>query len=49
MKGKIAKKYVEDDEYLVDLELHIETQSGFIYMTGVAIVRLPARGTVQAK
>lgn len=48
VKGKVAKKYIEGDEYLVDLELHIENQSGFIYMTGVATVRLPARSTVPA-
>ena len=45
MKGKVAKKYVEGDEHLVDLELRIETESGFVYPTGNATVRLPARSS----
>jgi hypothetical protein len=45
IKGKVAKKYVGVNEHLVDLDLHIETQSGFIYMTGIATVRLPTRST----
>ena len=43
MKGKVTKKYVENDEYLVDIEAHAENQEGIIHMPCNATVRLLSR------
>jgi hypothetical protein len=43
MKGKVTKKYVDNDEHLVDLDVHCENQDGVKHMTGTATVRLPSR------
>jgi hypothetical protein len=43
-KGKIVKKYMEGDEYLVDLEIGVENGSGQVTTPGTATVLLPSRG-----
>lgn len=39
-KGKITKKYIENSEHLVELEVRAENQDGIIHMPGKATVRL---------
>jgi acyl dehydratase len=49
--GRVVRKYVEDEEDLVDLELWAETQDQLKHSTATATVRLPARrrgGPVEA-
>jgi hypothetical protein len=43
LNGKVVKKYVEDGEPLVDLELKAENQDGFLVMPVAATVRLDSR------
>ena len=43
LKGKVARKYVENDEALVDLEIWAENQDGLVLMPGSATVRLSSR------
>lgn len=43
-KGKVTKKYIENGEHLVDLELWAECQDGRIHTSGTATVRLLSRG-----
>lgn len=43
VKGKIAKKYIESGEHLVDLEVWSETQDGNRTTEGTATVRLISR------
>lgn len=43
MKGKVVKKYLEQGEHLVDLELRAENQDGKVHTTGTATVRLLSR------
>jgi len=40
-KGKVIKKYVQEDEYLVDCEIWFENQLKEITVSGSATVRLP--------
>ena len=41
-RGKITRKYVENGEHLVDLEVWVENQKGENTAPGKATVRLPA-------
>jgi hypothetical protein len=43
VKGKVVGKRNENGEFLVDLDLHCENQSGQIHQTSKATVRLPSR------
>jgi hypothetical protein len=43
-KGKVTRKYVENGEHLVDLEVWSENQRGQLHTQGAATVRLLARG-----
>lgn len=43
VKGKVVRKYIENDEYLVDLQLWIENQDHIIHMPAIATVRLLSR------
>jgi len=43
MKGKVVKKYVENEEHLVDIECWGENQRGETTLPGSATVRLPVR------
>ena len=43
-KGKVANKYENDGEYLVDCEIWIENSKGERTTPGQAIVSLPSRG-----
>ena len=43
LKGKVVRKYVENGEPLVDLELRAENQDGFLVMPASATVRLLSR------
>ncbi len=43
IKGKVTRKYIENDETLVDLEVWAENQDGIIHMPGKATVRLLSR------
>lgn len=42
-KGKVMKKYIENDEYLVALEVSATNQDGVLQMPGTAVVRLRSR------
>ena len=41
--GKVAKKYIQDGEHLVDLEIKCTTQRGIMHMPATATVRLISR------
>ena len=43
VKGHVIDKRIENDEYLVEIDMHCENQDGTIHQTSRAIVRLPAR------
>ena len=43
IKGKITKKYIDDGEFLVDIDCWGENQKGEITMPGHATVSLPSR------
>lgn len=47
-KGHVIKKYEENGEHLVDLDVHCENQDGLIMMPGSATVRLPSRTDLTA-
>ena len=40
LSGEVAKKYIENDEYLVDLELRAENQDKALLVPAKATVRL---------
>jgi acyl dehydratase len=42
-KGKVSKKYVEEDEHLVDLEIGLENGKGQVTTPGTATVALPPK------
>jgi hypothetical protein len=42
--GKVTKKYRNEEENWVDLELWIENQEGTVVTPGSATVALPSRG-----
>lgn len=44
-KGKVTRKYIENNEHLVDIECWGENQRGDITMPGQATVLLPSRNT----
>lgn len=44
LKGRVARKYVQSGERLVDLEIWVENQSGLVTAPGTAVVALPAKG-----
>ncbi len=41
--GKVVKKYIDDGEHLVDLEVRNENQSGLATALGRATVALPSK------
>jgi len=43
LKGKVSEKYVEDGQYLVDIECWAENQRGEVTMPGTSTVILPSR------
>jgi len=43
-KGKVTKKYVENNEHLVELDIWTENPQGEKTITGSAVVSLPAKG-----
>lgn len=43
-KGKIVKKYVDDENHCVDLEIGVENGKGQVTTPGTATVVLPTRG-----
>jgi len=43
-KGKVTKKYVENNEHLVDLDIWTENPQGEKTITGSAVVSLPSKG-----
>ena len=43
VKGKVVRKYKENDQFLVDLECHCENQTGEIHQTCKSTVLLPSR------
>jgi acyl dehydratase len=43
IKGHVASKWVDGDQYLVRLQLHVEDQRGEVTAPGWAIVALPSR------
>jgi acyl dehydratase len=43
MKGKVTRKYVENGEHLVDLDVHCENQDGIIFMPAKATAKLISR------
>ena len=43
LNGKVVRKYIENGEPLVDLELRAENQDGFLVMPAAATVRLLSR------
>jgi hypothetical protein len=45
VKGKNGKKYIENDEHLVDIDRWGENQRGEITMPGISTVRLPLKKT----
>ena len=42
-KGKVTKKYVQDNEHLVELDIWTENARGERTVTGTALVSLPSR------
>ena len=42
--GEVTKKYIEDDEHLVEVQVANQNQSGLATALGTAIVSLPSRG-----
>ena len=45
VKGKIVRKYEENGEHLVDLDLFAECEDGRIHTKGMGTVRLLSRGS----
>ncbi|OGO19279.1 MAG: hypothetical protein A2144_08275 [Chloroflexi bacterium RBG_16_50_9] len=43
LKGKVKRKYIENDEHLVDLEIWAENQDSVVVTRGTATVRLISR------
>ena len=43
-KGKVTKKYIEDDEHYIECDIWIENGKGEITTPGSATVILPSRG-----
>jgi acyl dehydratase len=43
LKGNVVRKYIENDEYLVDLKVWAENQDGIVHMPATATVRLLSR------
>jgi len=43
-KGKVTKKYVQDNEHLVELDIWTENPKGEKTIIGTAVVSLPAKG-----
>ena len=43
LTGKVAKKYIEDGQHLVDIDCRAENQRGEVTMPGMATVILPSR------
>ena len=44
-KGVVKRKFVEDGQYLVELEMWVENQDNLKTTEGLSIVRLPSRAT----
>jgi acyl dehydratase len=47
-KGRVARKYIDKDEHLLDLEVRCENLDGLVLMPGSATVRLPSRADLTA-
>ena len=43
-KAKVTKKFEQDGQYLVDLEVWVENEDGEVTTPGRATLRLPSRG-----
>ncbi|MCK5590118.1 MAG: hypothetical protein KAI09_04010 [Dehalococcoidales bacterium] len=43
-KGKVTKKYVENNEHLVELDIWTENPQGEKTITGSALISLPSKG-----
>jgi len=39
----VTKKYIQDDEHLVELDVWVQNGKGEVTVRGTATVRLPAR------
>lgn len=48
IRGKVVKKYVEDGEHVVDLEITSTTQRGIMHMPATATVRLLSREAMRS-
>jgi hypothetical protein len=48
IRGKVVKKYIQDGEFVVDLEIQCTSQRGIMHMPGTATVRLLTRETGKA-
>ena len=44
IRGKVVKKYIQDGEHLVDIDITCTTQRGVMHMPATATVRLLSRG-----
>jgi hypothetical protein len=42
-KGKVVKKYVDEDQHCVDLEIGVENGKGQVTTPGTATVALPSK------
>jgi hypothetical protein len=45
LKGKVIKKYQQNQEHLVDCEIWVENQAGLITAPGTATVELPSKNS----
>ena len=45
----VTKKNVENGEYLVDLDVHVENQDGLMMVPGSATVQLPSKNDFMMK
>ena len=43
-KGTVIKKYVDGEEYFLELEIGVENGKGVVTTPGTAVVTLPSRG-----
>jgi acyl dehydratase len=46
IKGEVVKKYIENDEHLVDLKVWAENQDGIVHMPAQATVRLLSKSNM---
>jgi acyl dehydratase len=43
LKGRVTRKYAQNGEHLVDLEIWVENQSGLVTAPGTAVASLPSK------